>query len=1051
MSPSLHRLFRVVPGEGAKVATFALFAALLQSGVAVGMAAADSLFLAQLGVEWLPVFYLCIPVLMALYAPVSAVLQARFGVHRLVYATLGLLVAGGLCFGLGAEVAGDSGWFPFVMKLYVGVLYIALYTLFWNFADDYFSILDSKRLYGLIAAGGAGGAMCGAALVGWFIAFLPPARMFLVWAALAAAAVPVFVMLARRFPRIEVDAADTDDDAIHPGRLLRVILGTFRSSRFALAITAICFCAATLTGVMEYLSLGILAEGKSAAELAGLLGRLHAVANAVTLVVNLVLFNRIVGRLGVNNTALILPLAYLAVFVVLYLKSGVAAALVAFFVYQSLLLSVEYNNINLLFNALPALVKRQLRTFIEAMGEPLATALAGVFLLTWASSLGHGNLALCGLLASIVAVALALLVRHDYVKALSVNLRRDWLDFALPGRRWREQVTDADRQLFRQKALTSASRPERALAVDLLGYVDDPQACSALLQIVSTARPAEAERLRPAIRRMIQGGDTATIAQTLLWLESDDGPEEPELLDEFTAAGVMPLRHLHHWRTSQHPSRIAMSAVARWYSSRIEDTRSALTDVANLLQGDPTTRRWGVRALGTFRHSHHARELLRFLDDPDRELRIETLRALHRMAGPDSGAVLERLLAYVAEATADERSLVLGIAARIGDEGAVAPLLRAAEYFSSAESHQLEEFILGLGLKTVPGLIHLLRDPSATCRSRALAARALARLALPELELIVDELIDRSLEHAQTVTAAGRTFAHQPATSGNGLMVLVRFYHDSAADLLDFVLQLLSLTGRLPDFDLIRASLSFANPKDRANAIETIAQSSPRALFERLRPLIEGRGLRHVHETGPCEPLPAALQRASSSDHPVECAAALLAAHELQLPQSRDWLHQSMARSSSARTTAWLQDLWPRFHSATTGALHPVERIAALARSSVFDGARIDALDFLASRASERALPDQTLLFSAERPADELFVLATGTIELSQRGRSRLLTTGDYLNERVLMGSIQRAESAHSRGCVVLGLTGATVAGAIEIFPSLGISLFRVKTARALP
>jgi hypothetical protein len=493
-----------------------------------------------------------------------------------------------------------------------------------------------------------------------------------------------------------------------------------------------------------------------------------------------------------------------------------------------------------------------------------------------------------------------------------------------------------------------------------------------------------------------------------------------------------------------------MSAVSRWYSSRVEDTRSALADVHALLAGDPPARRWGVRTLGTFRHSHHARELLRFLDEPDRELRIETLRALHRMAGPDSGAVLERLLLYVVEATPDERGLILGIAARIGDESATAPLLRAAEYFSSTEGHQLEEFILGLGPKCVPGLIHLLRDESISCRSRALAARALGRLALPQLELIVDELIAGSLARAMAVASAEQICEQHRDAAGCGLRVLLRFYHDSAADLLELILQLLSLTGRLPDFDLIRASLSFANPKDRANAIETIAQSCSRGLFQRLLPLIERPDLRHTTAASP-ELLATTLHRATGSDQPVECTAALLAAHELGIPAQRDWLHASLSRSTSARTIAWLHDLQHRLAAAATGSLHPVERIAALTKAEVFSGARIAALDYLAARAAERTLTEGTLLFSAERPADEMFVVASGSAELSRNGRTRVATTGDCLNERVLLGSIRRTEMARSRGCVVLGLTGATLTGAIEVFPALGISLFRVKIAPALP
>ncbi len=1046
----LHRLFRVVHGEGAKVATFALFAALLQAGVSIGLTASDALFLSRLGIDWLPVFYLAIPVLMALYAPVSAVLQSRFGPHRVIHATLWLLAAGGLCFGIGCGFVGDAAWFPFAMKLYSGLWYIALYTFFWNLADDYFSILDGKRLYGLLAAGTAGGAMCGSALVGWFIAFLPPARMFLVWSGAALAAIPVYLLLLRRFRRIETDTGAAEDDAVHPARLLRSTLETFRSSRFALAVTGVCFATAVLTGVMEYLALGILAEGKSAAELAGLLGRLHAIANAVTLVVNLVLFNRLVGRLGVANTALLLPLAYLAVFVVFYLKSGVLGALVAFFVYQSLLVSVDFNNINLLFNALPAVAKRQLRTFIEAMGEPLATAFAGLFLLAWAVPLGHGNLALCGLLAGLGAVAIALLVRRDYVRALAVNLRRDWLDFALSGRAWQALVGPADRTLFRNRALTAPDRAARTLAVDLLGHLDDPQACEALLQIVSTARPSEAERLRPAIRRMIQSGDTATIAKTLLWLESEAGPEEPELLDEFTAAGIMPLRHLPGWRASRHPARIAMTAVSRWYSSRLEDTRGALAEVQTLLEGDPPTRRWGIRALGTFRHSHHARELLRFLDEPDSELRVETLRALHRMAGPESGVVLERLLAFVPEASPDERRLVLDIAARIGDESAIAPLLRAAEFFSAGEGHQLEELVLGLGPKAVPRIIHLLRDPAVAYRSRSLAARALARLALPQLELVVDELIEGSVARAARVADAGSTLERHRTEASVGLLVLRRFYRDSAADLLEFILQLLSLAGRLPDFDLIRASLAFADPKDRANAIETIEQSCPHALFRRLLPLIEWPGTRPVQGAAPRN-LEAALRSAAESEQPVEAAAALLAARELHLADHGAWLHTALARSRDPRGLAWIHELRARPDCGPSSTLHPLDRIAALARSRAFDGARIAALDYLAARATFHRLPAGHLVFAPDRPADEMFVLVSGSVELGRNAQTRLANPGDCLNERVLMGSLRRNEIARSRGCLALGFAGATLASAIEIFPALGISLFRLKTTPAVP
>src|SRR3546814_15119521 len=63
----------------------------------------------------------------------------------------------------------------FVLKLYLVMWYIALYTLFWNYTDAYFDIQDAKRLFPLFAAFCALGTATGAALVGLFAGAVPVA------------------------------------------------------------------------------------------------------------------------------------------------------------------------------------------------------------------------------------------------------------------------------------------------------------------------------------------------------------------------------------------------------------------------------------------------------------------------------------------------------------------------------------------------------------------------------------------------------------------------------------------------------------------------------------------------------------------------------------------------------------------------------------------------------------------------------------------------------------------------------------------------------------
>jgi hypothetical protein len=1047
-----QRLFRVLPGEGTKLLPFALLAALLQGGVAVGMTAADSLFLTHLGAEKLPVIYLGMPLIMVLYAPVYSILVAKLGVDRLFDLTLALLVVGGAAFGASGGLLGEATpWLLYAMKFYVGLWFIALYTLFWNFADDYFSIRDGKRLYGIIAAGGAAGATAGAALVTALSRLLAPGHLFYAWAVLALLAFPVLAQLRHRHLKLEADdAAEAQGES--PFQVVRFALGTFKRSRFALALAAVCFCAVNLTGLLEFLSLGVLANDKTPAQLARLLGELYAVASILTLLINLFGYNRLVGRIGVGNTALILPLAYLVAFAGFFLHHGFVAAILGLYAYQTVLASVEYNNVNLLFNAMPSAAKRPLRTFIEAMTEPVATALAGGFLLFYAASLGPVYVALTGVFAAVVALAVAAILRHDYGTALADNLRRDWLDFTPAPEYWQQHVTEADRVLLREKALRSPARVERIAATDLLGYIGDPEAGRAVAHLMATARPAEAEQLRPALNRILRSDDTATIAGLLLWLESDRSPEDPELLDEFTAQGALPVRQLPAWSRSRHPSRVAMTAIARWHGPRLDEAEQALSDVRGLLAGDAVNRRWGVRALGGFRHSQYARELLGLLAEPDAELRLEVLRALHKLAGPDTEVVLGRVLPLLTDATPDERQLILGIAEKVGTVGPITDLLLAASHFPAAENRQLEALIATFGPRAIATVIHVLRNPAASPRSRILAARTLGRLARPQLDLIAEDLMTTELRRAwDSAAAAVSLIAAADEPESDGVCVLRRLYRDSAAEGLDFALQLLGLTGRLPDVDLIQASLTFANAKDRANAIEAIEQSCSHDLFAQIRPLLAITG--HAAAAGgqavfAALPRDTVLRRASTSENALECAAALLAVGDTDPARARDFVKRRIDVTESPGVTATFAALLPYFEPTSDrgrAGLHPVERIAAFVQAEYFADARIAALEYLAARSIEQRSPEGATLYSPKLPTGSLIIVADGGVEVSQGRVVQLLQRGGTCNERSLMGTITRDEYAISRGSTVLLVPGATVARAIEIYPALGMSLYRTK------
>lgn len=435
MRDLVNRLFKVEPGEWPKLLQFGLFGLMLQTGMGIGFAAGDAAFLTHVGAGKLPVIFLLTPAVMLVYTALFSYLLVRFSIDRVVEVTLGLLIAGGaILWGLievGLPKPFDT-WLYYALKLYLAMWYIGLYTLFWNFTDTYFDIQDAKRLFPLFAAFCALGTTLGALIVSLLAAVVPMHAFMLVWAGVALATAPVAAMLRRRWTRIADSDADLDGETGDVRTQFLRVAHTFKSSPYAVTLVLTLFVTLLMTNLAEYQYSTVLQKGRGEAELAALFGQLYAATNIFNLVICLFVFNRLVTRAGVRNVALILPLSYFAVFAYFFVAGGEWAAFAAFFAYHGVLTSIEYNNQNLLFNATPSAVKRPFRTMVEGLAEPLASLLAGGFLLMAAKTADMRELSGIGVVLGAVLVGVVMALRHFYPGAMEANMRRGWLNFGDP-------------------------------------------------------------------------------------------------------------------------------------------------------------------------------------------------------------------------------------------------------------------------------------------------------------------------------------------------------------------------------------------------------------------------------------------------------------------------------------------------------------------------------------------------------------------------------------------------------------------------------------------
>lgn len=1017
---------------------FALLAALIQSGIMVGLTAADTLFLSRVGFDKIPYVFMATPFVMLAYVPAFAFLISRFGTPRTLSMTLAALVLGGVALfawipAVPPDDGGGFGLVYYVARLYGDLWYIALYSLFWNFTDTFFDIQDAKRLFPIFTAGSAAGAMAGGGLVVLVSQVVGLEAGYLVWSGIALATLPVVADIVRRYEILEESEVEVETGLWEQ---LRETGAALSRSHFVLLLVTALVAVVLLSSINEYEYLRILSGPLDEEALGSLLGTLLILVNVFNLLFSLFVFNRLVLAVGVGTVALIQPLTYLAVFYFLLFQGGIPAAIFGFFALQGILPSIEFNNQNFLFNAVPQSVKQQIRTAVEGLAEPVATAMAGALLLLLNAFFPSVRVAAIGFLLAGIYLAVAVALRNAYLPSLVRNLKRGWLDLSRPAVEALGGLGPAERGRLQEMAVSGHGDIAKS-ALRILSINDPEAGIDATLRYLKNTPDDRMADARSFVEALLQRAGPDATREFLDWVDEGSHTLGARFLEEMGGHGLIMPSEVKGLIRSSDPAQVAAAVVVLWRSWDPADRLMASEGLVRLLGGSEEEVVAGLRTIGRLGDETLGRYAASHLASDSPQVRQEALTSLKGIVTNDSAALVPDILSALA--AVDDRGRYAGLDAlgRIADPTCVVRLLELSVEFSPPVRRSVLRVLERMGLRSVPACVAVFTDDRHPYPARVIAARFLGTAALPQLENAWPAVIENELGRAHQFRAFRRVLDSEMDPSA-GIRILRRFYLDTQDRIVDFILEVLHIAGRLPSYEMLSSSLRSELPKERANALETVEQGVPRRLFKRLKPLL-------VDPVGEDDEAPVdgvlvpsvegIVDSALGSPFPLEAAAAADAAWEKDDP------------ALLARFRSRLPDLRHEIYRETVvtlaaegqGGVTPVDLLDHLTVAPFFEGLRVGDLQEVATRASVRHLKPGDVLFRAGEPAAYTYVVARG--ECEEDGRT--VGSGALLGEEALAMARVHRSTVVSRGMTVVAVPTRPLMELAEVRSALGVELIR--------
>jgi len=836
MSPLLARFLHVRRTELNRTLQVAGFAIVLGWAMYTAFSAVQSIFLNKSGTQVYPLFFIVLALAVWPMVALQGAVTRRFGVGRAFRINLAFDAVAAIAIYIAYFIREDSV-VAFAAYVVFSVAFELIMLHFWTFVSQHFNVLEGKRIFPVIAAGLSIGYIL-AGVTTTVVAVYATEPLLFIWAFGSIVAAVMSRSLERTlFRPAFVDDADEflagQEAVLKKHGLIAVLKAAFHyvtGSRLVLALLLLALTLQIASRIGDYLVAVIFVKAthNNLQALTILIGNAWLVSYVVQLVVSLFITPWVLGKLGIKNAIMALPIFTLIGFTAVAIAPVLSTALFLFIVRNGLQTGMDDPVENVLGSALPAQVTPKLKLLLDNAVLPLAAVVTGFGLLIVQQTIAAGveTLAVLGILVGILFILAALWVRGLYVSAIYDRLRTHALSLAdfqqALGRPNPEQVAEL------QGFIRSGDDKVRQFATAALGKAS-PDAFAALLPELISSDDAFIRRLA----FQLSTPDSITVEQ----LEAASLDADAWVR---AAAAVAGATRKERWERSD-------ELLRELWQSNAKDHRAAAVWAASFVGDDAKV----VTAMG----------------DADPRVRVESIRSLAKMKGGVAG-VAGPLIICLRDNDIEVRREALQQAVRwtppAEDHEAYAGAL--ADGLASGD-RDVRRFAAEAMAAQSPDAL-LLTLPLLASRDQAAAAtiEALMRSGRPELfrharKHLESHLAD-ALHLARLSARVGRA-ARQAEASAAGDALLRIGLDDYARQGVDSGLSAMRALHGKRGFATVERGLLSAETQARVEALETLINFGPGWLAGPLAQLLDPESL----DSGSARPLTHAELEALAHHH----------------------------------------------------------------------------------------------------------------------------------------------------------------------------------------